>query len=347
MSIVPASDFQFSELRDPHWERRKSIIRQHPEIRAQFGRNPGTLAIVFAVVALQLGLCFLLRAQPWWLVLAAAYGIGAFANHALWVMIHECAHNLIFSRKWMNSLAGMIANIPQVFPSSVSFQRYHLNHHAFQGMYELDADVPDRWEARLVGNSRLRKTLWLAFMPILQVSRTMRLKKIRPIDGWIAANVLVQLGANALVLYFFGPRALLYLLASFLFSVGVHPLGARWIQEHYLVFSGQETTSYYGPLNSLALNVGYHNEHHDFPSVPWNRLPAVRDSARESYDGLKSHRSWTGLLFRFLVDPGLSPYDHQIRADRASGPAVRDEHAPDRALPSVGDAAGSYPNLTV
>ena len=55
--------------------------------------------------------------------------------------------------------------------------------------------------------------------------------------------------------------------------MGLHPLGARWIQEHYLVHGEQETTSYYGILNVPALNVGYHNEHHDFPSVPWNRLP--------------------------------------------------------------------------
>ena len=58
------------------------------------------------------------------------------------------------------------------------------------------------------------------------------------------------------------------------FSIGGAPLGARWIQEHYLTFPGdQETFSYYGPMNVLALNVGYHNEHHDLMRVP---CPAAR-----------------------------------------------------------------------
>jgi sphingolipid delta-4 desaturase len=75
-------------------------------------------------------------------------------------------------------------------------------------------------------------------------------------------------------------------------------------------------------LNIPALNVGYHNEHHDFPWVPWHRLPLVRAAAPEAYDTLLWHRSWTKLLFRFLFDPGISLWSRVVRADRGGVPVV-------------------------
>jgi sphingolipid delta-4 desaturase len=49
--------------------------------------------------------------------------------------------------------------------------------------------------------------------------------------------------------------------------------------------------------------MGYHNEHHDFPTIPWNKLPRLRALAPDYYDTLKCHRSWSGLLFQFTFDP--------------------------------------------
>jgi sphingolipid delta-4 desaturase len=101
-----------------------------------------------------------------------------------------------------------------------------------------------------------------------------------------------------------------------MFSIGLHPLGARWIQEHYLTYPPQETYSYYGFLNVPALNVGFHNEHHDFPSIPWNKLPELKRRAPEHYDNLISHKSWSKLLWRFLTDSNLSLYSRMVRYDK-------------------------------
>jgi sphingolipid 4-desaturase/C4-monooxygenase len=48
--------------------------------------------------------------------------------------------------------------------------------------------------------------------------------------------------------------------------------------------------------------VGYHNEHHDFPSVAWTRLPKLRALAPEFYDTLPSHPSWPMVIVNFIRD---------------------------------------------
>jgi sphingolipid delta-4 desaturase len=309
-------DFSHAQGQEPHRDRTKELLRNHPEMRRFIGANPYSFLVILGIVAFQLALSALMPGQNWWIMALTAFCVGAFASHALWVMIHECAHNLVFKRTWLNTLAGMLANLPHVLPSSVSFQRYHLKHHAFQGVYDLDADLPSYWEAKLIGHSTLGKAVWLMLFPIFQVTRPPRLREIRMLDPWIVVNIAVQLCSNAAVYFILGPQALLYLLLSFFFSVGLHPLGARWIQEHYLVSPPQETYSYYGPLNKVAFNVGYHNEHHDLPSIPWNHLPQVKQTAPELYDSLVFHTSWTKLLFRFLFDPNISLFSRRVRISR-------------------------------
>lgn len=328
------SDFVHSNIPEPHRARTKEILGRHPEIRRLIGHNPLTFWYTVAIVAAQFALAWFVAGQAWWVVVVLAYCVGAFANHALFVMIHECTHRLVFKRKLPNILTELVANLPLFLPGSVSFHKYHLKHHAFQGVYELDADIPSRWEAALVGHSALGKALWLLLYPIFQIVRPMRVKEVSVIDPWSLTNLAIQIVVNVAVYFALGPKAVAYFGFSLFFAIGLHPLGARWIQRHYLTAEGdeeQETFSYYGALNTLAFNVGYHNEHHDFPSVPWNRLPEIRRTAPEVYDHLSAHQSWTRLLLRFLFDPSLSLYSRVVRRDRNRVP-LSDEVTPDQDL---------------
>lgn len=325
------NSFVFSELSEPHRIRTKQILRQHPHIRKLIGKNPLTIFVIAALVSFQVALSGLVSQQSWWIVVGAAYFLGAFADHALFVMIHECAHKLLFRKPSANRLAGILANIPQIFPSSVSFEKYHIKHHSFQGVHELDADLPNKWEAKLINNYFIGKIIWLLFYPLFQVFRISRLKEIKPLDGWVLLNWTVQIAFIIIITLLLGPKAIFFLLFSFFFSVGLHPLGARWIQEHYLTHGEQETYSYYGPLNRVAFNVGFHNEHHDFPSVPWNRLPQIRKGAPSFYNTLFYHTSWTKLFFRFLFDKEISLYSRVVRKERGKVKLV-DESKPDMEL---------------
>jgi sphingolipid delta-4 desaturase len=307
------------------------MLKQHPELRGLIGKNPYSFLAIVGVVSLQVLVAFLLSGQSWWWVLGAAYFIGAFADHALFVLIHECAHKLIFKNRAANKIAGMIANIPLIFPSSVSFETYHLKHHSFQGVHELDGDLPNYWEAKLINHYFIGKVIWLLFYPLFQVFRLSRLREIAPFDKWVALNWLIQIVSMTAIVWFLGAQSFVYLVASFFFSVGLHPLGARWIQEHYLTQGEQETYSYYGVLNHVAFNVGFHNEHHDFPSVPWNRLPDIKKTAPGFYDHLSSHTSWTKLFLRFLFDQEISLFSRVVRKNRGKV-SLTDESRPDAEL---------------
>lgn len=325
------TDFIFSTRPEPHRGRTKQILKQHPQVRKFIGKNPLSFLAILGLVVLQIGLAGLLADRSWWLIVGMAYLVGAFADHALFVMIHECAHRLIFKNQTANRLAGLLANMPQIFPSSISFERYHIKHHSFQGIHELDADLPNRWEARLINNYFIGKAIWFLFYPLFQAFRISRLKEIKPFDGWTALNWAVQIVFVTAFWWLVGFKAVAFLTLSFFFSVGLHPLGARWIQEHYLTHGEQETYSYYGPLNKLAFNVGYHNEHHDFPSVPWNRLPQIRATAPDYYNTLSYHRSWTKLFLQFLFSRELSLFSRIVRRDRGRV-KLTDESKPDAEL---------------
>ena len=289
----------------PHLERTKKIIQKYPEIRALFGNTPSTAFFLVSIVALQVGLAFLLRGSPIWLIILVSYSVGAILCHALWTLIHECAHNLVFKNTSANRVLQLIANLPICYPAAISFSTFHLFHHRYQGDVHLDADLAGPLEIKVAGNRVLGKSVWLLFFVAFQPIRIAKLN-IKYFNSWTAVNVVTQFAFVALIVVTWGWQAIGYLFLSSLFSVGLHPMGARWIQEHYTVYKNQETYSYYGLLNKVAFNVGYHNEHHDFMMVPWSRLPRIRRAAPEFYDTLYSYKSWTGLLFRFLFDRNIT-----------------------------------------
>jgi sphingolipid delta-4 desaturase len=200
----------------------------------------------------------------------------------------------------------MVANLPILVPAAAHFRFWHRYHHGRQGEVGWDIDLPMSAEVNWVGKGAVRKALWLAcFMP-LQTARAFRAEVAAPVDRWLAANIGIMVAYSAALWLSAGPWTLIYLLFSSWSAMGLHPLGARWVQEHFVLREGQETTSYYGGLNLLLFNCGYHNEHHDLPGVPWIHLRKVRRAAPEFYEGRYAIRSWTLLVWRFLRDDKLT-----------------------------------------
>jgi sphingolipid 4-desaturase/C4-monooxygenase len=315
---------------EPHAGRGRQLLVAHPELRALAGPAPSSGIWVLALVALQFGIAFAVGGRSWIVWLPCAYALGATIDHALWVLIHECSHNLIFRSRTANRVIAIVANLPMVVPGALSFCKYHLLHHRHMGDIDLDAGVPGPLESRIVGRSSVMKTIWIAgFVLIMGIVRPRRLKRVRLLDPWTIGNIVVQIAAMVALVAATGRGPFVYLLVSTVFAIGLHPLGARWVQEHFALAPNQETYSYYGPLNKVSFNVGFHNEHHDLVTVPWSRLPQVKRAAPEFYDGLQSYTSWTGLLVRFLADRSISLFNYIVRTSTdTEGASLRSSSRP-------------------
>lgn len=232
-------------------------------------------------------------------------------------MTHELSHNLLFKTPIWNDYMGIVCNIGMGVPSSTLFKRYHMEHHQYQGDKIKDTDIPTDWEGRFFTNTPL-KALWLLMQPLFYALRPtlVRPKAPRKLDMLNTAVIVVT---DALIGYFWGPGAVLYLVLSTLLGMGFHPVAGHFISEHYVFTPGHETYSYYGPLNYVCWNVGYHNEHHDFPRVPGWKLPMVKKIAPEYYEDLPQYTSWTGVLWKYVTDPTIGPFNRVIRNGKAKG----------------------------
>lgn len=265
-----------------------------------------TLGWIVAVLAIQLLLAWLVAPLPWWGIMLAAYTVGAMASLALWVLLHETTHDLVFGSSRANRWLGIVTGLPLVVPAAAGFRTCHLLHHRHFGDPVWDGEIASTWEARAVGHCPLRKALWLLLQPVVQLLRPSRMPGLVLFDRWFVANLVLQLAFNVAIVLLLGWAALVYLLLANLFSLGLHPFGGRWIQEHFLHDPDQLTYSYYGPANYLAFNAGYHSEHHDFPRVAWVHLPRLHRVLTCRYGSLHAYRSWSILLVRFLFDGELT-----------------------------------------
>jgi sphingolipid delta-4 desaturase len=308
--------FDFVSTPNWHRERQKAILRKYPEVRKLAGPNSSTKYFMLAIVLMQLALCFAFRELPVWMMVVCAYFIGGFANHALLVLIHECSHNLAAKTPTANKLLAVLSDCVIAIPVAMGFCKYHTYHHLHLGEYNYDPDIVSYREGKLVGNSKTRKFLWLCFLSLSQAFRPLKVKDYTLFDRWTLADLALVVVFDVLIAHFLGYQAFFYLLLSSLFGLGLHPVGGRWIAEHYVTTPGQETYSYYGPLNKLAFNMGYHNEHHDFLGVPWNKLPQLRRIAPDYYDNIPFHKSWSAVLWRFIMDPNMNCFSRIVHPDR-------------------------------
>ena len=296
-------DFTWSaDCQESHVDRRHDIIKCYPEVKHLMGTEWRSKYIaIFGIFIPHLSFAVYSEHLNWPCYLLTVYFVGATHAQATFLAIHELSHNLVFKRPTLNRILGIVLNFPILFPFSVAFRFYHLKHHHSLGFDGVDVDIPSNWEAKHV-RTRLQKFLWLSLQIFAYAIRPMMYYSV-PVTGWLVVNWLAQIAFNIVLYAMFGITPFVYLLLSTFIAGGLHPCAGHFISEHYVFDTtvSQDTFSYYGVRNWLTWNVGYHVEHHDFPSIPCSRLPKLRVIASEFYDGLITCDSWCGILYDFVM----------------------------------------------
>ncbi|SCU80349.1 LADA_0B06766g1_1 [Lachancea dasiensis] len=349
-------NFYWVSHKEPHAVRRHAILKSHPEVKQLMGHEPRTKYIVCGVVALQCTMAYLLRdtsplSLKFWL---CAYVVGATANQNIFLAIHELSHNLAFRKIWHNKLFSVFTNTPIGIPYAASFAPYHQLHHKFLGDEVYDTDIPTKLEA-IVLSSVLGKAFFATFQIFFYAFRPMFVTSI-PMSPLHLINVAYQLAFDYIWIQNFGFNSFLYFLISAFLAGSLHPCSGHFIAEHYLLNLEEalaggklaykntpaekesihstdesqvsrkdvefhkdyalETYSYYGILNVFTWNVGLHNEHHDFPFIPWSRLWELNRMCPEYYQNLPKHDSWCKVLWDFVFTEDVTLYNRTKRVNK-------------------------------
>ncbi|KAL1655266.1 sphingolipid delta-4 desaturase [Didymella pomorum] len=306
----------FVETRKASFIKRR---RDEDEVTKLCGPEPLTKYVVLLVVSIQMACAYLLRDTPFlsWRFFLTAYVVGATANQNLFLAIHEISHNLAFRSPLANRVIAVFANLPIGIPYSASFRPYHLTHHKSLGVNGLDTDLPTAFEAWFL-DSIAGKAFFCTCQILFYALRPMFIYNL-PLTKIHLFNIVVQLAFDYALVQFASGKALAYLILSSFLAGSLHPCAGHFIAEHYVFEKPEkdasnpankipipETYSYYGILNFFTYNVGLHNEHHDFPAIPWTRLPKLNRIAHEFYDELPVHKSWVYVMWQFVMDKDIS-----------------------------------------
>jgi sphingolipid delta-4 desaturase len=290
---------------------------------------------VLSVVLTQFIVAYLVKDWAWWKLWIVAYIISGTLNQNLFCAQHEISHCLAFRKPFHNRVLAIIGNLPLVVPVANKFREYHHDHHLFLGVDGGDVDLPTVLEAKWI-SSTLAKAIYGFFYLVVYGVRPLIVRP-KPATFADVVNWVVVMACNGLVLWGWGFKSLIYLLAGSILGGGLHPLAGHLIAEHYMFEPGQETYSYYGPLNVLSYNVGFHNEHHDFPQIPQTRLYRLKEIAPEYYKPLYQHMSWCWVIWKFLTDPTIGPWSRMHRETRAGTPEANAAFARGNCLKGILD----------
>lgn len=252
------------------------------------GLTIGAIAGEWLVVAAAIAIAELVAH---WSVTVLAMLVIGIRFHALGILGHEAAHYRVHKNRWLNNVIGEICFLPNLWTMH-GFRGGHRLHHT---RTNTRAD-PDFLFIRTWLPAKIDKTYLFLVGPLMVSSLLLYVPGYFSSLRWYY-RFQFRHSASAVFKYAVWFGVLLVcaatgslvelLIYGFVPIFAIYPLvnGGRVIAEHHgdldhsTALAGSRTTkpTWFEALTLFPYHVGYHIEHHLFPSVPWHNLPDLHD----------------------------------------------------------------------
>lgn len=310
---IPSEDVS----QDPVYRHPHNTARKIPErlpaatikelSRLEPARAVFAVATQWAVITATIAVCAF-----YWnplLYVLAIFIIGS-RQHALLILGHDASHFRTLPVRWQNDLFANVFLMWPTFASVEGFRKFHGTHHQYTNLpddgnrhiwYTHDAagELAPDWQypktrAALVW-VLLKRAAFLT--GLFWIVRGLIGSTLIPSPTWMRVLRFAFYAAVIVALSYFGlwTAFLLYWIVPFC-TWHIAAQYIRLICEHSAVESDEEeyaitrTTvpTWLESIFIIPCNIGYHIEHHWYPSVPFYRLPELHE-ALMARDGFREH----------------------------------------------------------
>jgi len=301
-----------------HAKRRREILTAHPEIRNLMQVDPSFKYVAVACATTQLLIAYFLRNESICFITIMSIFVGTLFNCAIENSIHELVHELaIESSSIANKFLSGYVNLALVLPFAAGYHRSHRHHHAYLGT-DLDSKYPTMEEAQKYDQNIIGRLKYIFGHPLQGGKRWDRIAPGDKPSSYILWNNRTVWLADILILVFWGYKSILYLLLSFWINDTIFIQGSKNFVDHWVSDHDTFTSSYYGWVNYINFNIGYHREHHDFPNIPGRYLALVNKMAPEFYkdDRYIAKSIFSGVWNILCAKPGKGLTKHANKLTR-------------------------------
>jgi fatty acid desaturase len=219
-------------------------------------------------------------------------------QHALLVLMHEGAHRRIAKNIWLNDLLGEVFFAYPIFFDMAGYRENHLSHHS-----QLNSDGDPDWIRKisnpdwqfptsqrhlvkilfkyLVGLGVLEWSILIVrfsgFYPLrLLKNPAIRKKAVLRLSYYLVGAVILTMTSSwhLLLFYWLIPYVFVFLVFQRIRSIAEH---FALMRTHELSESRNVLASGLERFFLAPHNVGYHLDHHLFPSVPFYKLRQLHE----------------------------------------------------------------------